>query len=391
MASNLQGKFHSSFLKLPERADKIKHVLITRTDHIGDLLLTLPIFKALRRALPQAEIRALVSPSNCEVLQECDFVDEVLVFHKDDPQKLSELEADLRSWKCDLAVAAAPRSDDYGWARRSGAPLRVGFLRREIGTRIFYAWFCLTHYCVCDYEHPRESLSEQMAALSELMGIPCDTSLDLPLSRSAREFAAHLQEVWGRPTIAVHLHGRWLERSLWRPTRTFYEFSIDNLSELVGRLSAIDTEARLLFTYGPVERPLAASLRQVLGQLPGGAPFELKAGQALPAHIDSRYILADSLPFQQWAALLGNAQIIVSPDTGAVHLASSLHVPVVAVYLPNHYLDSNYYLFAPWQVPCAKIVRTEAPGAIERIVTATSALLRGDKAASDDAFLKPRR
>ena len=47
---------------------EFKNILVVRTDRIGDVILTTPCFKALRRAYPQARISVLVAPATRELL-----------------------------------------------------------------------------------------------------------------------------------------------------------------------------------------------------------------------------------------------------------------------------------------------------------------------------------
>ena len=59
-------------LDLPEAP----HILVTRTDRIGDLVLTTPLFKALRHKFPNAWIAAVVFLEHREIVQENPFLDE---------------------------------------------------------------------------------------------------------------------------------------------------------------------------------------------------------------------------------------------------------------------------------------------------------------------------
>jgi len=45
------------------------HIVVARTDKIGDLLLSLPVFQTLREAFPHARITALVNPATREIVQ----------------------------------------------------------------------------------------------------------------------------------------------------------------------------------------------------------------------------------------------------------------------------------------------------------------------------------
>lgn len=60
------------------------NLLITRHDKIGDFVLTLPLFKVIKSSYPKIKIYALVSKVNFEFAKAIDFIDEVILYDKDD-------------------------------------------------------------------------------------------------------------------------------------------------------------------------------------------------------------------------------------------------------------------------------------------------------------------
>ena len=62
-----------------------------------------------------------------------------------------------------------------------------------------------------------------------------------------------------------------------------------------------------------------------------------------------RIIIMGHLTFGQWAAAFSRCAAVVTHDTGAIHLASAVNIPVVAVYdRQNFNLCSKQW--APWMV-----------------------------------------
>ena len=64
------------FLKLLK---ELHRILVIRTDRIGDVVLTTPVFKALRKAYPNAFISVLVSPLTQDLVKGNPYVDEVMI------------------------------------------------------------------------------------------------------------------------------------------------------------------------------------------------------------------------------------------------------------------------------------------------------------------------
>jgi ADP-heptose:LPS heptosyltransferase len=60
------------------------NLLITRHDKIGDFVVTLPLFKAIKEQYPNTKLTALVSRVNFDFAKTIDFIDDVILFDKND-------------------------------------------------------------------------------------------------------------------------------------------------------------------------------------------------------------------------------------------------------------------------------------------------------------------
>ncbi|RXJ82962.1 glycosyltransferase family 9 protein [Arcobacter cloacae] len=79
------------------------NLLITRHDKIGDFVVTLPLFKAIKEQYPKTKLTALVSKVNFEFAQEIDFIDDVILFDKND---LFKTQKEIKSKKFDASISA---------------------------------------------------------------------------------------------------------------------------------------------------------------------------------------------------------------------------------------------------------------------------------------------
>jgi ADP-heptose:LPS heptosyltransferase len=59
------------------------NILITRHDKIGDFVTSLPLYYVVKKAYPHAKVCALVSRVNLELAKQVDFIDEVILYDKD--------------------------------------------------------------------------------------------------------------------------------------------------------------------------------------------------------------------------------------------------------------------------------------------------------------------
>ncbi|MFA7571637.1 MAG: glycosyltransferase family 9 protein [Sulfurimonadaceae bacterium] len=78
-------------------------LLITRHDKIGDFVVTLPLIKAIKEQYPQTHITVLVSKVNFEFAQNIEFIDEVMLYDKEDFWSMLKK---VRAQKFDASISA---------------------------------------------------------------------------------------------------------------------------------------------------------------------------------------------------------------------------------------------------------------------------------------------
>lgn len=79
------------------------NLLITRHDKIGDFVVTLPLFKAIKEQYPNIKLTAFVSKINFEFAKKIDFIDDVILYDKDDLD--TTLKA-IKSKNFDVSISA---------------------------------------------------------------------------------------------------------------------------------------------------------------------------------------------------------------------------------------------------------------------------------------------
>ncbi len=357
----------------PLPMEEIRSVVVIRTDHIGDLVLSTPFLQALRQGLPEARITALLPPYTHEVLEGSPLVDEVLV-HDRDARPLAGLE-EVRARRPDLAISLAPRSRSYRLAWRTGARYRVGYVysSRPLASLACRAW--LTHRMTLHLESdlaaglPVPHEIEQLEMLARAMGLPYqEDRLSLTVPSSDLEYGRSLVAGWGRQTAALHLSGGWLSEG-WK---------VRNLVRLVEGLLWSTNGGGVLITYGSAEEALAMRLAEGLASAgllgPGFRVQDAEPGVWPAEPLPIR--LAGGLSFKRWAAALGSCSCVVSPDTGAVHVAAAMDRPVVAVYAAcTGRLCCQQW--APWRVPHRTVVKGHPVQTMTAILQGVEELLLG--------------
>ena len=324
-------------MKSPVDFSGVQNVLILRTDHLGDLLLSTPLIRSMRRALPGRRFTLVTSPANAGALDDWDAIDETRVFNPAWPlsQKCAFVR-DLRQTRWDLCLTLSPRTPSYilGWL--SGAPLRAGIVysRRILARLLSPLW--LTHSVIMNVD---EQLSagkivahevEQLARIAVELGLSASEPgpLEFPLDPADVAWA----QKWIPATplmIGIHGAGKWLSQG----------WTVEDFLSLIRLVAMLQPDSKVLLTFGPGDADLQTAVESAMRETPN--PSVLLPGR---------------LNISRWAALFSLCDVVISPDTGSLHLAVALGRPVVAMYEADTFLHCSSQ-WAPWRVPAAVIRR----------------------------------
>jgi ADP-heptose:LPS heptosyltransferase len=328
--------------------DAVRSVLVLRTDRVGDLILSTPAIRCLREALPDARISLLATPYNAPVVDGSPRVDEVLLL---DPRwslaRKIRFARHLRSRRFDIAVVLSPRTPAYLLAWVSGAPIRAGIV---YPSRIFaraLSPLMLTRAHVPDLCEAIHEVTQMLDLLREL-GLPVtEHPLEVwPSSDDHGWASGRLGDA--RPLIGLHLAGKWVSDG-WEA------------ADLLGLMRAILAgvpDSRILASYGVHDRSIAGPV----------------SDRIQDERIGERITLVGDATFGRWAAAFARCDVIVSPDTGSLHLAAAVGRPIVALYSARTFEHCSVQ-WAPWMVPNRIMPLDSADKAVPGIVDSIRGLL----------------
>ena len=279
----------------------LRRILLIRLGSLGDVLLTTPLLNLLHRACPHVEIDVLTKAEYRDLLRFHPAIAGLLTFDSEQPLRhaLSFLRANTYDLALDLQCT--PRSQLILRALRARLKLTYDkrVLRRALLVRL--GWNTL----------------RSMTTVPELYAAP--------LRRLGLE--GHL----GPPTM--HLDSDSTEAADDRIARCLPE-------GFRGPLLAVAPGARWRTKRWPAER--FAAVAQELAEERGaavvvlGGADEAQLASALCDNLDVPVIHgAGTLSLMHSAALLSRCSLLVSNDSGLMHMATALQVPVVAIFGPT--------------------------------------------------------
>jgi ADP-heptose:LPS heptosyltransferase len=291
-------------LQPPFKPAEIRRIAIFRALYLGDLLLSVPAFRALRKEFPEAEITLIGLPWAAEfAVHFRHYLDRFEAFPgypalqetSVSEETSSEFISSQRGRKCDLAIQM------HGDGSVSNELVRSLGARYTAGTALEPDRSPLSlplQYREDDHEILRNLDIAQLVGCREL-----DPSLEFPLfAEDRREASRCLRSTpEGTPLAVLHAGAKSPERR-W-PAKSFAE---------VGRRMHDHLDAAVVLTGTTKERELTESIASQL-------PF---------AVLD----LAGRTTLGGVAAIFSRADVVISNDTGPAHLAEAVGTPVVGLY-----------------------------------------------------------
>jgi heptosyltransferase-2 len=279
-------------------------VLVVQTAFLGDIVLTTPLLRALRRAGRGRRVAVLTTESGRQVLEGLPFVDELLSFDKRWTGRgtLSLLRAVRRIRRCRFdAVIAAQRSIRTGLiARAAHAALRVGFAGAP------GAW---AYDRAVPWSTSRHAVRRylDLAAPLEIEPDAADPRPEVAVDPAARARVADLLAAEGVPAgipFACVAPGSARRTKRWLP---------EGYARVVGHLARLGVVPVLVGTSDELEL-----CRQV-------------AAAAGPRAV----VVAGRTSIRDLVALLERAVVFLGNDSGPGHLAAALGRPVVTIFGPT--------------------------------------------------------
>jgi len=282
----------------------MKRILIVRTDRLGDVVLSTPVIKAVRDACPGSFIAMMVTPYTREIVDGNPYLDETVIFDKERYRGVAGTLACARMLarqRFDTAIVLHPVIRIHlilflaGIRRRIGYDRKWGFLLTQR----------LPHTKQAGARHEIEYNLDILAGA----GIPAaGRKLFIPVRENDRcSVAAVLADNGvkdGERVVVLH-PGASCRSKRW-PAQRFAEVA-DRLAE-----------------QGIPKVVIAASAQDK-------ACGELIAHEARSGVTD----LSGDLSVGELAALLERASLLISNDSGPVHMAAAVGVPVIALFGRN--------------------------------------------------------
>lgn len=280
-------------------------ILILKPSSLGDVIQALPVLRLLKLQFPKSEIFWWIDAGLAPLLEKDPDLTGIFPFHRkrwSSPLHWNEMLASIRQmrahqfdWIIDLQGLA--RSGTFAWLANGG--LTVGVADSREGAPGFY-----------DIAVPRPSPQTHAVDwyLEVVKTLGVDTQRKFTWMPPQKEIQKAISDKWDGNSsrwIVINPGARWLNK----------RWPVEYFADLVKRLAARNSEFRFVIVGGKEDQPMGKHIAEAEPT----RSLNLTGKTSLPE-------------MTEW---IRRGELIVTNDTGPMHVAAALGKPVIAMFGPT--------------------------------------------------------
>lgn len=289
-------------MKNKDNKNELVNIAVVRTDRLGDMILTLPMFRAIKEVVPNCSLTLIARQYVKPLLYDCEVVDQIAYLEK----YKNEIQTIYQKFQFDAVFFPRPRFNEVYYAYKKQIQHRIGSA---------YRWysFLFTHK-VKDHrktaEHHESDYNVRL--VSNFFGVELETKF-VPIKvepTALNKIQEMLDTLNLKPYEFVVLHpGSGGSALNWEPVK---------FGELARMLT--NTGKPVVITGGKNEIPLSQLIQSIC---PDVISF------------------VGRLNLYETIALISQAKGLVANSTGILHIASVMDIPVVGLFPNTPYLSAH--------------------------------------------------
>jgi ADP-heptose:LPS heptosyltransferase len=270
-------------------------ILIIKLRAVGDVVLSTIVTKNLRLAYPGAEIHYLTEPASAEVLLHNRYVDRTLVYRKRTMSGWALIRM-VRRERYDVVIDLFGNPRTALVTRLSGARIRAGFRFRGRA----YAYTVVAEPRGDRVHNTQFNLDALIALGIEIQ----DRNIYFGYGPEDVSFINSFLTDSTRPLVCINQGGGWYTK---RWGREKFAALADRVAEEFG--------ARIILAWGPGEQKEVEELRGLMKQ---------------------EAIIPPPTNLPQLGAMLARCALMITNDSGPMHIGAAVGVPVLGIYGPTN-------------------------------------------------------
>lgn len=264
----------------------MRKILIIRFSSIGDIVLTTPIIRCLKKRFPESEIHFLTKDKHLNTLQGNPYIKKIYTFHSN----LRKITAQLRKERYDCVIDLHRN-------------IRTAFIKSKIGGKKytypkynFQKWiYTRLHLDLMPHDH---IVDRYFKAVEPLQVLNDGAGLDFFIREKDRVDLSNIPDISNRSFVSIVIGGTYYTKRL--PTQ-----------KLISMVQKINKPMVLL--GGETDKSVAFEIiRHVNGK-----------------HV---YNACGIYTLVQSASIMEQSDLVITHDTGLMHIAAALKKPIISIW-----------------------------------------------------------
>ncbi|MCE1164707.1 MAG: glycosyltransferase family 9 protein [Bacteroidetes bacterium] len=281
------------------KSKKGLRVLVSRTDKIGDVILTLPLINEIKRLLPGSRITFLISRRLENLIEGYKDLDEIVYAEDFEGNTLTDL---LRERKFDIAFSVFPRFELARYFSKAGIPIRAG---------TGYRWYSFLFNRRIK-EHRKHSVKHESDYNLNLLKF-----LTEDISYEKKFYFSYTSSEYDEVKKILSGSGFDIESNflIIHPGSkgSAYDLPVEKMRELSRKISGEFSDYNIVITGSKQERELADKF--------------VETGKNI-------FNAAGLIGLRQLMILIDKSKLFISNSTGPIHIAGALNKNIAGFY-PN--------------------------------------------------------
>jgi lipopolysaccharide heptosyltransferase II len=282
-----------------------KKILVFELNWLGDILFSFPFLRALRKRFPEAYIACVVVPRYLDLLVNNPWINDVRAFSDEHgihtiKEKIAFIDM-IRKEHYDTCFLLKPSRTKALMAALAGINRRIGFTGKSSAI----------NYSV---EFPRGEVhrADQILSLAGAVGVTkADGAYEYFLSAmDAGKCEEVLHGAGGglRRTIVINPGGNWAAK----------RWPVEKYKQLVKRMISAFNDVEVVIT---------------------GSRKDSGLGDEISAFVNDKrcYSIAGQTTLNELAAIFKKSELVISADSGPLHLASAIGARTIGLFGPTSY------------------------------------------------------
>lgn len=281
-----------------------KNILITRTDRLGDVVLSTPVIKQLRDNFPNSKITFLTTPYTRDLVEGSPYIDDIIIYDKRNKHKsffkgILSFSLYLRKKNFDAVFVLHPTNRMHIVTWLAGIPMRIGW-NRKYGKLLTLA---LPHVKQEGAIHESEYNLELLKAIGLSASKP---ELYLPYKYIVQKnpFSdLEKHELYSEEKYLVFAMGASCLSKKW---------PVDSFVDLAQKFIEKYPDYKLLLLASESEKSLSVEF------------LDKYQGEVID--------LTGKLTLAQIIVLFKNVSLFIGNDSGLSHIAAAMEVPLISLF-----------------------------------------------------------